>query len=322
MHRALRTSPDTYRRDWKTGLTCFARWIANPVSAEGSAALARAGLALSGPDTAAMVDRLRADPAGQRLMRDRPSLGAALSDMPALAAMPPGSFGRAYHDFMDRPEVIPTAVLAAGLYHGGHIDRIGWSDDMIYLTDRMAHTHDLTHVLSAYGTSLPAEAINIGFVIGIEGRPAGRALAEMFAAFTTSIFWPKVGARSWRALLIAAFERGAAAARVQPWFMIPFEQLLCCPLDDVRRQLGIPELADPVVAPESWLRNPIGKAMAHGYGKAAGAGSSPEVKTARQLALAGVSARQLAELGPERFASMVDAFSSGASTDELLADIA
>lgn len=38
------------------------------------------------------------------------------------------------------------------------------------------------------------------------------------------------------------------------------------PLDEARGELGIPPLPAPVDAPESWIRNPIGKKMAHGYG--------------------------------------------------------
>src|SRR6185436_21194371 len=45
--------------------------------------------------------RFRRDPVGRRLLASRPSLAACLRDRAALAAMPSGSFGRAYAAHID-----------------------------------------------------------------------------------------------------------------------------------------------------------------------------------------------------------------------------
>jgi ubiquinone biosynthesis protein COQ4 len=254
------------RRDPAEGARRYAQWLLNPVSAEGVVARHRARFALNGPEIARQVEQMRQDPIGRRVLADRPDLGAALSDMAALAAMPEGSLGREYHAFMDRPEVIPSALLASLLHTDGHFERLAWSEEMKFVVERRTQTHDLTHVLSGYGTSFPAEAINIAFSYAIEGTSGTHAMAEVLAGLSFAVMAPSVGPRRWRQLVIAAAERGEAAARRRPLQSAYIEELLPLPLDEARAELAIPPLEVPVEAPESWIRNPIGKKMAHGYG--------------------------------------------------------
>ena len=254
------------RRDLSAGVRAYVRWLRNPVSPEGVTWGHRARFALNGPDVARQLERMQRDPVGRRVLADRPDLGVALGDMEALAAMPGGSLGRVYHAFMDRPEVIPSALLASLLHSDGHFERLPWDQEMKYVVERRTHTHDLTHVLSGYGTSFPAEAINIGFTYGIEGMSGGRALTEALAALSYAVMLPTVGARRWRHLVVEAYARGAVAARHRPLVVNYIEELLPLPLDQARREIGIPPLDEPVDAPERWIRNPFGKRMAHGYG--------------------------------------------------------
>lgn len=90
-------------------------------------------------------------------------------------------------------------------------------------------------------------------------------MAEVLAGLTFGVMAPSVGPRRWRQL-VAASERGEIAARRRPLQSAYIEELLPMPLDEARREIGIPPLPTPVDAPESWIRNPIGKKMAHGYG--------------------------------------------------------
>jgi hypothetical protein len=149
------TDDRSVRRDPAEGARRYAQWLRNPVSAEGVVARHRARFALNGPEIARQVEQMRQDPIGRRVLADRPDLGVALSDLAALAAMPEGSLGREYHAFMDRPEVIPSALLASLLHTDGHFERLAWSDEMKFVVERRTQTHDLTHVLSGYGTSSP-----------------------------------------------------------------------------------------------------------------------------------------------------------------------
>lgn len=321
--------PDAYRsttphgelrRDYATGIPALVRWATNPVSERGVSSLHRARFALSAPDWADQLDRMERDAVGSRVLADRPDLGAALSDMEALAALPEGSLGRAYHAFMDRPEVIPSSLLASLMHRDGHFERLPWDDDMKYFAERRTHTHDLTHLFSGYGTSLPAEAINIGFTIGIEEIARGRVVSEGLAAVTYAIMLPSVGARRWRQLVVEAYERGAAAARRRPLVFLYIEELLPLPLDEALREIGIPPLASPVVAPESWIRSPLGKKMAHGYG---GAGSGDEgIQLAIALLRAGAPCADLGRADPALNADLLRRRKAGASIDELVVVLA
>jgi len=242
------------RRDLPAGIGAYGRWLRNPVSPEGVTARHRARFALNGPETARQLEQMQRDPVGRRVLADRPDLGAALGDMTTLAAMPEGSLGRTYHTFMDRPEVIPSALLASLLHSDGHLERLPWDEEMKFIVERRTHTHDLTHVLSGYGTSFPAEAINIGFSYGIEGA-GGRALAETLTVLSFAVMWPTVGARRWRQLVVDAHQRGATAARRRPLPFVYIEELLRLPLDEARREIGIPPLAStPASRPRTWSR--------------------------------------------------------------------
>src|SRR5262245_27677841 len=55
--------------------------------------------------------RFAADPVGRRLLAARPSLAAALSDRTAVAAMPAGSFGRAYLAYLDANGFDPLGLI-------------------------------------------------------------------------------------------------------------------------------------------------------------------------------------------------------------------
>src|SRR6185369_17783814 len=55
--------------------------------------------------------RFRRDAVGRRLLAERPSLPAALADRAALAALPAGSFGRAYLAYLDANRFDPLGLL-------------------------------------------------------------------------------------------------------------------------------------------------------------------------------------------------------------------
>jgi ubiquinone biosynthesis protein COQ4 len=257
--------------------------------------IGRVGLALGGPDLAKKIARMHDDPVGRRVLADRPCLAAAMCDYTYLESLPEGSVGRAYLDFLNRPEVIPSNMLASSLYADGYFDSLPWTDDMKYLTERSGMFHDFIHVMSGYGTSLPAEAINIAFSIGLEGYPNGRAIVEAFSAFAWVIMWPEVGATEWRRLMVEGYQRGAAAAKIRPLAYWYIEELLPRPLDEVRREVGIFPTAKPITVVESWIRNPLGKALAHGYGGMAKLKAMSEVADKIAFARTGASPRAVFE---------------------------
>lgn len=260
-----------YPVDPVASLRAALSWLRNPVSANGPRSLRRLMFASGGPAKQRQVEEMRAHPDGRRILAERPDLCATLSDLDALAALPEGSLGRHFHEFMTHPAALPTYLLAAALYEDGEFDRLDWSDDMKYLTERLNATHDLTHIVSEYGTHLVGEAININFNAGFEGtpRPAGHALTALWFL----IGLPRIGWRRFHELCMEAFDRGVALRRTIPWHCIPWEELLPLPLEEVQRRLGVPPLGRPLDTSD-WMRNPLGNAMARGFGQ----GGTPESK--------------------------------------------
>lgn len=284
------------RRDVRTGATSLLRWLVNPVSSQGAVAINTVRLAISGPDLARRVRRMQDHPDGRRLLRERPELARHLADRAGLASLPDGSVGRAYLGFLERPEVVPTNLLAANLYADGYLDALGWPPEVEWLVERISMTHDLTHVLSGYGTSLPGEALNIAFTIGIEGFPAGRALTETWSVLSGSVIRPTTGLLEWRRLVVEAYERGAGIAERIPFECIPFEELLPQGLDDVRERIGLRPTREPVDATEDWIRSALGRRLAHGYGEAMQQKASPAMRTLVDAARRGATPRELFDL--------------------------
>jgi ubiquinone biosynthesis protein COQ4 len=267
-----------YAVDRAKAVKHLALWLSNPVSVNGPRNLLRAKFAAGAPMLEKQVAEMRVHPDGRRILADRPDLARALSDMEALRALPPGSLGRAYHDFMSDPAALPTYLLGSFLFENGDFDRLDWSDEMRYVAVRDNHTHDLTHVISGYGTHLTQEAVNINFNVGLAGAP------RVAAQTLTGLFWlialPSAGWRPWYDLHLTAWERGAAMRATIPFHCVYWEELLPLPIEDVRSRLGIPELVD-VPETSGWMRSPLGKAMADGYG-----GAGDRAAKARHVALA------------------------------------
>lgn len=125
-----------------------ARWLLNPVSTGGAKQVPRMQLYATGPELLAAVEQMRAHPTGKRVLADRPELGSILMNMPALAALPEGSLGRAYHDSMSVPGGVPGYLLAGLIYADGFFDRYDMPDDARYVIERSRWLHDLLHVLT------------------------------------------------------------------------------------------------------------------------------------------------------------------------------
>jgi ubiquinone biosynthesis protein COQ4 len=176
---------------------------------------------------------------GQKLLRERPSLAAVLSDTARLAAMPEGSLGRAYLDFMNEGGLTANGLMAA---QDARIDPHATFDldpDRRYVADRLRDQHDLWHVLTGYGCDNSGEIANLWFSVGQFGNP-GMAFIAFFGTVGGKLD-PTFG---WARYCARALERGRKAARL---VSEPVEDLLELPIDEARRRLGIepPSIAHP-----------------------------------------------------------------------------
>ena len=187
--------------------------------------------ALTGDSFERTFQDFRATQHGQKLLRERPSLLAILSDRERLAAMPEGSFGRAYLDFMDRASITGDGLVAAQDARRDPKGAFEQDPDRRYVSDRLRDMHDLWHVLTDYGSDDTGEIANLWFSVGQFGNP-GMAFIAFFGAIGGTPDEP-VG---WWYYCYRAWLRGKKARRL---ISEPLEEMLSLPLEEVRQRLWI-----------------------------------------------------------------------------------
>lgn len=174
-------------------------------------------------------ERLIARPEGRRLFERRPDLLAALKDRAVLQAMPEGSFGQAFLDHIDRYDLSPTALIELGRQgrSGAPEEGPAWFAERYYLL------HDLRHVLAGYGADPLGETLVLWFSHAQDGGLSNRLL--MMSSLQARLQTERVGLGFVFACL-RAWLRGRKASWLD---VMPFEDLLPLPVDEVRRLAGI-----------------------------------------------------------------------------------
>jgi len=171
-----------------------------------------------------------AHPEGQRLLRERPSLVDAMADRDALAALPDGSFGRAYLDFARARDFAADGLVEINREANA---TNGENDDphRSYYGDRVTAMHDLWHVLTDYGTDQAGEATLLAFSL-----PQIPSRGFVLLVLAGAALLPKSQMLRCQTHLFRAWRRGYRAERLD---LARYEELLPLPIDVVRRQLGI-----------------------------------------------------------------------------------
>ncbi len=215
---------------WRVAWKRFGELLANP---EETPRVFRFFDALGGSDEPVFQRFIAAGP-GRALLARRPSLLRALADREALAALAPGSFGRAYLDFAER-----NGFKADGLFEArAAADRSDEDAEDPYrrwFGDRLTLIHDLWHVLTGYGTDEVGEAHLVAF--SLPQMPI-RSFRVLNAALV--LRGPRIRRLLFHRGLWAARRRGQKAARLTT---VDYEACLGLPLEQVRRELKIAPLA-------------------------------------------------------------------------------
>lgn len=243
---AATTAPGRFRvrRKWLRAIACLPAWR-NPV--KHNAQILEFIMALAGPSFQRAFDDFCSDPAGARLLRDKPDILTYLLDDAYLESLPRGSLGHAYRHFMQ------TNRFDAALYTEVHnipdvAERLDWSDDFAWVIQRGLVLHDILHTLGGYGPDVGGEIGVIAFTHGQAPNPGTLAFLALGLALPSGIPRRQL-LRFWR----EAVARGKAADILMAQ---PYEQLLATPLDDVRARLGVlaPDEAHPAGMPWSDFR--------------------------------------------------------------------
>jgi ubiquinone biosynthesis protein COQ4 len=184
--------------------------------------------------------RMAKDPVGRSMLESRPDIVAKLADRDALAALPEGSFGRAYLSFVDREGISADGILAASKAGMTAANPMPAPIDWVHA--RMRDTHDLWHVATGYHGDVLGETALLGFTFAQTYNPA-IGLILVIGLLKT------LGHPHARQTILDGFRRGRRSAWLpgQAW-----ESLLALPVDEVRRRLSLdaPAVYTPIRSAE------------------------------------------------------------------------
>jgi len=183
--------------------------------------------ALSGNTGARLFRRFQSTPSGPRILEERRDLLQTLCRREALAALPAGSLGRSYLDFVTKEQITADGLVAASQEAREQVEALG--EDYRRTMERLRDMHDLWHVVAGYGRDLVGEASLLAFTFAQTWNPG--------VGFIVAVAYLRLGdAPGARELLREAFRRGQRAAWLpgEDW-----EALLARPLEEVRARLGL-----------------------------------------------------------------------------------
>ena len=131
---------------------------------------------LRGKTTLRQFARFRQTEIGRAVLGENRRLLDRLSDRASLAALPAGTLGRGYYDFMAAED-----LSAEGLVEMSKITRPPASDDVTLFRERGREMHDLLHVVTGYGRDPLGEACLVAFSFAQTGLK-GFAVIAIYAA--------------------------------------------------------------------------------------------------------------------------------------------
>lgn len=215
-----------HRPEWRRALRALRALLDEPDSTQHAFEVS---YSLDGDMAGRRLERFLEHPEGRRLYFERPSLTAVVGDREALGAMPEGSFGRAYLDYLDRNDFDPVALSTLRKQTDPVTGRDAGGEWFAERTDLM---HDFWHVLTGYGTDGAGEAALLPFSLAQYG---GRSNVLLSIGAGLEV-WRNLRGFSWPVYLLRAFRRGRTAAQLD---VLRYEELLPLPLDAVREAIGI-----------------------------------------------------------------------------------
>jgi len=192
--------------------------------------------ALNGNATRKDFGRFMRSNNGSYLLEQRAYLPDILDDHAPLKALPLGTVGRTYVDFMER-----EGLTANGLVEESQVNRRehqNFDDDLLWYANRLRDTHDMYHVLTGYGRDALGEDALLGYTHSQHG-----GLGVSFIAFMGNRQIAKAAPKEARVKEVLAEGRrnGKAAKRIIEQDIVG---LLDQPIEDVRARLNI---AEPVL---------------------------------------------------------------------------
>ena len=183
--------------------------------------------AVSGTAPHRLLFRFRRAEHGKRLLRERPDISRVLADREALRALPAGSLGRAYLDFVESEGITAEGIRDASLEAESRSERRR-PKMFLYLHQRMRDTHDLWHTVTGYKGDVAGELALLAFTLAQNWNSAVALI--VFTAVAKGL------GSGYVEFIFDGWRRGRASAWLpsQRW-----EELLPLPLVEVRARLKL-----------------------------------------------------------------------------------
>ena len=172
-------------------------------------------------------------PNGRNLLQQRTFLPDLLDNHAPLKALPKGTVGRTYVDFMEREGLTAHGLVEESLTQRDAHEK--FDDDLLWYANRLRDTHDMYHILTGYGRDALGEDALLGYTHSQHG-----GLGIRFIAYMGNREIAKEAPKEARVKDVLAEGRrnGKLSKRIVEQ---DIEKLLDQPIDEVRERLNIRE---------------------------------------------------------------------------------
>jgi ubiquinone biosynthesis protein COQ4 len=184
--------------------------------------------ALRGRTSLRQFARFRRTETGRAVLSERRRLLDRLADRGSLAALPTGTLGRAYHEFMATENLSAEALVEASQFR----EKLPAGEDMTLFRERSREMHDLLHIVAGYGRDPLGEACLTAFSFAQTGLK-GFAVIAIVASHRIS------RARPGHPVRRAVFEGYRHGRRARWLVAADWENLLAEPVDTIRVRYGV-----------------------------------------------------------------------------------
>jgi ubiquinone biosynthesis protein COQ4 len=195
--------------------------------------------ALRGKTSLRQFSRFRETETGRAVLAERRQLLDCLCDHERLAALPQGTLGRSYYEFMATEN-----LTAVGLVEASQIRQtLPPGDDYTLFRERSRETHDLLHVLTGYGRDPLGEACVTAFSFAQTGLKGFAVIAFVVAQRIARRFRGQPVRRA----VLQAYLNGRRAGWL---YAADWESLLGEPVETIRSRyrIGLPTYYTKVLA--------------------------------------------------------------------------
>jgi len=184
--------------------------------------------AMRGKSTVRQYERFRRTPTGQAVLSERRRLLDRLCDRATLAALPPGTLGRAYHDFLAAENLSAEGLVQASSV----LKPLPQLDELTLFRERNREMHDLLHIVTGYGRDPVGEACVVAFSYA-QTTQKGFAVIAIFGALNISRRLP---GQPVKRAVYEAYRHGRSAG----WLSgADWEALLAEPVEAIRARFGV-----------------------------------------------------------------------------------